>query len=118
MNAIATIALSAALLFLTRQCGKEELLLPPECLQAKIHEISSEDVWNPPAKIYSYAYNGQTVYFIPQHCCDIPSQLYDANCNLLCNPDGGFTAGGDGKCPDFFSTRTDEKLLWEDPREN
>jgi hypothetical protein len=116
MNIIANAALLSVLLFLTRQCGKEECLVAPECVKAKIHEISSEAMWNPPAKIYSYTYNGQTVYFIPQRCCDIPSQLFDADCNLLCNPDGGYSAGGDGKCADFFTTRTDEKLLWQDPR--
>lgn len=28
---------------------------------------------------------------------------------------GGF-AGGDGRCLDFFQQRTDETLLWRDPR--
>ena len=115
MNVV-NIALISALLFLTRQCSKDELSQTPECVLEKIHEISAENVWNPPAKIYRYVYKGQTVYFIPQHCCDIRSQLFDANCNELCAPDGGFTGKGDGTCPDFFDTRSDEKLVWEDPR--
>lgn len=117
MNAISTLALAAALLFFVRQCGKDDYGNAPDCVITKIREISKEDVWNPPAKIYSYVYEGKTVYFIPQHCCDIPSQLFDSDCNLICNPDGGFTGRGDGHCADFFATRTDEKLLWEDTRE-
>jgi hypothetical protein len=116
MNTIATIALVASLLFFVRQCGKDDVANAPDCVITKISEISKEDVWNPPAKIYSYVYEGQTVYFIPQHCCDIPSELFDSDCNLICNPDGGFSGRGDGKCADFFATRTDEKLLWEDTR--
>jgi hypothetical protein len=89
----------------------------PDCIEDKIREIASEEVWNPPAKIYSYWYNGQTVYFIPQRCCDIPSVLMDSNCNAVCFPDGGIGGSGDGECPDFFDTRTNEKLIWEDTRE-
>lgn len=89
----------------------------PNCIDEKINEIKNGDVWNPPAKIYSYTYDGQTVYYFPPRCCDIPSSLYDKNCNLICSPDGGITGGGDGSCADFFSERTDEKLIWEDTRE-
>ncbi|WP_245705946.1 DUF6970 domain-containing protein [Catalinimonas alkaloidigena] len=98
-------------------CAAEKLERgTPACVQAKIQEILREDVWNPPAKVYRYTYRGQTVYFIPQRCCDIPSVLLDENCTPLCAPDGGFTGKGDGQCADFFETRTDEALIWEDPR--
>lgn len=88
----------------------------PECLEDRIAQILEEDMWNPPASLYSYSYKGETVYFIPQHCCDFPSELYDVNCNLICSPDGGITGDGDGKCSDFFQLRRNEKLLWIDPR--
>lgn len=119
---INTIVLSAFFLF-TQQCGKENITKDPEgeqqvpeCIQTKIHEISQHDVWNPPAKVFRYSYRGQNVYFIPQRCCDIPSQLFDENCEKICEPDGGFTGKGNGACPDFFTARTGEKLLWEDKR--
>lgn len=86
------------------------------CINDVISKIQSEAVRNPPAKVYSYQYNGQLVYFIPQYCCDIPSVLLDADCKVICSPDGGITGGGDGKCKDFFSKRTDEKLFWADAR--
>ncbi len=44
------------------------------------------------------------------------STLYNENCNVICSPDGGLTGSGDGQCSDFFDTRTDEKLIWEDVR--
>ena len=88
----------------------------PNCIDDKINDIRNGHVWNPPAKIYSYTYQKQTVYYFPPRCCDIPSTLYDENCNIICSPDGGLTGGGDGKCPDFFSSRTNEKLIWEDKR--
>ncbi|HEU5147574.1 MAG TPA: hypothetical protein VFT90_12700 [Chryseosolibacter sp.] len=100
-----------------QQCGGEDVPKgTPDCIHKMITLIAKDDVWNPPAKVYRYIYNGKTVYYIPQRCCDIPSQLFDENCQLICSPDGGFSGGGDGRCKDFFDTRTDEKLIWEDDR--
>jgi hypothetical protein len=119
MNLIVNFVLAGGILVFSQQCGKEEFPEgTPDCVREKIAEISKEPVWNPPGKVYSYFYNGQKVYFIPQRCCDIPSQLYDENCNIVCAPDGGFSGSGEGKCQDFFANRTDEKLVWEDDRKN
>ena len=89
----------------------------PTCIVNQINRIQKQARWNPPAKVFSYHYKGQTVYYIPQRCCDIPSTLLDANCTVICAPDGGITGSGDGKCTDFFTTRTDEKLIWQDLRQ-
>lgn len=98
-------------------CGKERLPKDtPQCIEDKINAIADGEVWNPPAIIYSYTYNEKTVYYFPPRCCDIPSTLYDDNCNIICSPDGGITGNGDGQCSDFFTTRTDEKLIWKDGR--
>ena len=78
--------------------------------------MQAEPVRNPAGSVWQYSYNGQTVYYIPATCCDIPSQLFDGNCNLICSPDGGIAGGGDGKCADFFKTRKGEKLVWQDGR--
>lgn len=88
----------------------------PGCVANLIQQIKNQGVWNPPARIYRYVYKGQTVYFVPQRCCDIPSTLYDENCHVLCFPDGGFTGAGDGKCNDFFTSRSAENLIWQDTR--
>ncbi len=54
------------------------------------------------------------MYFVPQQCCVLFSTFYDADGNEICAPDGGFTGKGDGQWPDFFTERTDEKLVWKD----
>jgi hypothetical protein len=97
-------------------CKKEDFKNVPLCILQKIEIMKAENVANPAASVWQYEYNGQIVYFIPQSCCDIPSSLYDAKCNLICSPDGGFTGKGDGKCKDFFEKRTKEKLIWKDER--
>lgn len=56
------------------------------------------------------------MYYVPPQCCDQFSTLYDANGNVICAPDGGFFGTGDGRCPDFFTDRTNEKLVWNDGR--
>jgi hypothetical protein len=114
---IIILALSVIAMFCFNSC--EKLDVPsdtPNCIKRKIKQIKSDEVRNPPASVWRYDYNGQTVYFIPQYCCDIPSELYDSDCNLICSPDGGLTGTGDNKCTDFFSKRTNEKLIWQDDR--
>lgn len=88
----------------------------PSWLQALIAQIEREPVTVPPSAIYSYRYRGETVYFRPSRCCDIRSVLYDPDGVILCEPDGGIDGGGDGRCPDFFSARSEERLVWQDPR--
>lgn len=88
----------------------------PVFVQKKIEEFSAQKAANPPRSIYSYQYNKKTVYYISAPCCDIPSQVFDIDGTLICNPDGGISGKGDGKCFDFFQTRTDEKLIWKDAR--
>jgi hypothetical protein len=100
----------------TQTCKKEDFKDVPTCILEKIQKIKTEDVANPPSSLWQYEYNGQTVYYIPAKCCDIPSSLYDADCNLICQPDGGFSGKGDGKCLDFVEKRTKGKLIWKDKR--
>jgi hypothetical protein len=88
----------------------------PDWLQALIARVEREPVTNPPSSIVSYRYRGERVYFRPARCCDIPSELYDEEGRLVCLPNGGFSGSGDGRCPDFAATRTDERLIWRDPR--
>ncbi|KFN49517.1 DUF6970 domain-containing protein [Arenimonas composti] len=72
---------------------------------------------NPPASIHRYDYRGDTVYYVPPRCCDVPSALYSATGERICSPDGGFTGRGDGKCPDFLDTRSAGTLIWADGRQ-
>ncbi|NEM96384.1 DUF6970 domain-containing protein [Pontibacter burrus] len=82
-----------------------------------IQQLKQDAPANPPAKIYRYSYNNQEVYYLTSRCCDIPSKLFDAQGNQLCEPDGGITGRGDGRCTDFFEKRQHETLIWEDKRE-
>ena len=88
----------------------------PEWLTALIQELETQPVANPPAFIARYEYQGQTVYYLPSRCCDIPSNVYSASGTIICHADGGFSGVGDGRCADFFSARKDEKLVWRDVR--
>ncbi|MFC5270957.1 DUF6970 domain-containing protein [Adhaeribacter terreus] len=88
----------------------------PAWLKEKIAAFEKDKPANPPVKIYSYQYQNQQVYFITGRCCDIPSEVYSVEGQQLCQPDGGYTGRGDGKCADFFTNRSEEKLIWEDLR--
>ena len=88
----------------------------PVCIKSMIDGYRSEDKQNPPRKIYSYQYHGQTVYYVTAPCCDFFSDLYDSSCVILGHPDGGFTGKGDGKLPDFKEAKSNEILIWKDDR--
>ena len=86
------------------------------CIQVKIEAFKKQPVANPPIGVYQYLYNGDSVYYVSSPCCDQYTTLYDENCNIICHPSGGITGNGDGKCPDFFEKRTNEKVIWQDDR--
>lgn len=88
----------------------------PKWLEDKIQAHLTEKKANPPVHIYSYQYNGATVYFETSPCCDQYTNLYAADGTIICHPDGGLTGRGDGKCADFSKNRTEERLVWQDPR--
>ena len=74
--------------------------------------------YGPVEEIWKYRFDGESVYYIPPKCCDIPSMLFDERGDVLCSPDGGFTGDGDGRCPDFFKNRKSGKLIWNAKRED
>ena len=96
--------------------GKFHLTSVPECLRAYVKRIMDDEVKNPPQKIFSYRYNGNTVYYVTAPCCDFFTDLLNSDCQLIGHPDGGITGKGDGKITDFHKNRSAEKLVWEDPR--
>jgi hypothetical protein len=56
------------------------------------------------------------VWYVPARCCDVPGVVYAADGSMLCEPDGGITGRGDGRCPDFAAARRDGVVVWRDPR--
>ncbi len=91
---------------------------PPHWVNELISEYQSQPLGNPPQSIWQYTYMGETVYYIPPQCCDQFSELYDKEGDSICAPDGGISGHGDGRCPDFFKERKNEKLIWKDSRRN
>jgi hypothetical protein len=83
----------------------------PKCLGEEIKGIENSRM---DAKIYRYKYNGRIVYYVQNYIGpDGFSALYDDDCKLICHPDGGITGRGDGKCPDFHQSKTDEFLIYQ-----
>ena len=68
----------------------------PGWLAEWIAELEAGKVEFPPQSITRYAYQGATVYYVVQQCCDQFSDLLDADGDLIGHPDGGITGRGDG----------------------
>ena len=88
----------------------------PEWLTDLVERLKNEPVANPPASIKEYAYNGQTVYYLPPRYADIWSTLYNADGAIIGHPDGGITGQGDGRVQDFLEERKNERVVWADDR--
>ena len=88
----------------------------PPWLKERISAVLAERKRNPITRILRYQYDGRTVYYVSAPCCDQYSNVFDTKGTLVCQPDGGITGKGDGKCPDFEKNKTNEKLVWQDPR--
>ena len=88
----------------------------PSCIEQKIDSIRKLPVWNPPAQIEEYEYNGKKVFVVSADCCDFFTTAYDENCNYICAPSGGFTGRGDGLCNDFNEKGKLVKQVWKDER--
>jgi hypothetical protein len=109
-------ALSA--LVLLAACATPPPVAPanPPFVDALAARLSAEPVANPPASIWRYDYAGRPVWYVPARCCDIPGVLYAADGTTVCEPDGGLTGRGDGRCPDFATARRNGIVVWSDPR--
>lgn len=88
----------------------------PQWLRNRIQSILATRKRNPIIRISRYQYEGQTVYYESAPCCDQQSTVYDVQGRVLCHPEGGITGKGDGKCASFEQRRTNEQLVWQDPR--
>lgn len=88
----------------------------PLWLRQRIQTILAERKRSPTIRILRYRYDGETAYYETAPCCDQYSTLYDARGQVLCHPEGGLTGKGDGRCGNFNKAKTDEQLVWQDPR--
>ena len=81
-----------------------------------IQQLEAQPVANLPAFVARYEYTSDRVYFVPQRGCDVMSVVYRSDGTVMCHADGGFAGTGDGRCPDFFAERRNERIIWRDPR--
>ena len=88
----------------------------PKCIKNKIDSFKLKEAHEKPQRVLQYMYKGKKVYYVVMPCCDFYNEVYDAKCNFLGAPDGGFTGKGDGKLPDFFTEAKSEKLVWGTPK--
>lgn len=100
----------------SRAVPESDTTARPQWLKARIAETLSHRKQYPIIRILRYEYEGQTVYWESAPCCDQFSTLYDTKGRVICNPDGGITGKGDGKCPDFDKKKANEQIVWQDPR--
>jgi Domain of unknown function (DUF6970) len=106
---------------LSAGCGRnpaapDPAITSPAWLTTLIQQLETQPVANPPAFVARYEYKGDTVYFVPQRCCDVMSVVYRSDGSVMCRADGGLAGTGDGRCPDFFAERRNERIIWQDPR--
>lgn len=87
----------------------------PACLKQKIEEFGTLPKKYQPAFIMAYTYQGKKVFFIPERCCDQLAEVVDEQCQVICNPSGGITGMGDGRCTDFLKIAKDSVRVWTRP---
>jgi len=78
-----------------------------------VHEVIDWHVESDIRAIWSFRYNGDTVYYVQSGCCDMYNELYNVQGERICAPDGGFTGAGDGICPDFWDSAKRRIVIWE-----
>jgi hypothetical protein len=115
------ILLAVLILCVTVGFTCQDLILEPVAghpgwVDELIRTFRDAPLGNPPQSIWQYEYNGATVYFVPQQCCDQYSDLYSFFGTIIAHPDGGITGRGDGRATDFFAKRTKEVMVWKDAR--
>ena len=100
----------------SRYVPESDTTARPPWLKARIAAVLAERKRNPITRILRYDYAGQTVYYVSAPCCDQYSEVFDTRGKLICHPDGGITGKGDGQCADFEKRKSNEKVVWQDPR--
>lgn len=101
-----------SLTILTFGC-KPDVEKLPSCIDALVQKAENGnddyDAW----QIIEYEYQNDKYYLVAAGCCDRFDPLFDSDCNEICSPSGGFSGGGDGKCPEWVASLTDGVIIWE-----
>ncbi|MDR6843220.1 DUF6970 domain-containing protein [Pseudoxanthomonas sacheonensis] len=87
----------------------------PEWLRLKIGEFETLPADRAPLGVWRITHNGQPAFYLLSACCDQYNPLFNAEGTEICNPSGGFTGRGDGKCPKPMDQGTKAALVWSHP---
>lgn len=87
----------------------------PEWLRVKIGQFEALPADRAPLGVWRITHNGQPAFYVLSPCCDQYNPLLSAEGNEICNPSGGFTGRGDGKCPRPMDQGTKAALVWSHP---
>jgi hypothetical protein len=87
----------------------------PDCVDDLIRTSLQNPPANPRTEVWLWELDGVKWYYFNAPCCDQFSTLYNADCEKVCAPDGGFTGKGDGQCPPGLD-KAKKTLVWSDQR--
>lgn len=108
--------LLATLVIILSGCKKEDLKVEvPGCIEKEINTFKkSPFACDEEAKVVRYDFQNKQVYlFKPGNCgADMPTNIYDSNCNLICTL-GGLAGNILCNAEIFFENATNEILVWE-----
>lgn len=116
MKTFLSISLLFILLLPYYSCNKPVPIGTPKCIRKLINQEKKIGCLG---EVYRYDYMGKEVYyFVPDNkCSDWCASLVDENCNSLKDGNGNvICACGWGQtinCDDFYTNRTNEKLIWK-----
>ena len=97
-------------------CASAPAADAPAGLRSLIARLQTEPAQTPARSILRLEWQGRTLYYVPAPCCDQYNELYDAQGQRLCAPDGGFSGRGDQRCPEIVVDRDRLQPVWTDPR--
>lgn len=87
----------------------------PAWLIERIRGYEAASTREAPSQIWRLRHGGRRAYFVLSPCCDQYDPLWDEKGREICNPSGGFTGRGDGRCPRPVDVGTHVELVWSHP---
>lgn len=116
MLIIRRVGIFVFLIALTAGC-RDDQTKDAEILKQIVSAESSSDT-DSPQEIRRQLIDGEVYFYVPPRCCDIFGALYSASGEFVCNPDGGITGKGDGKCPELAGKLKEGELVWSLERDS
>lgn len=87
----------------------------PEWLRIKTGQFEALPADRAPLGVWRITHKGKSAFYLVSPCCDQYNPLFNAEGNEICNPSGGFTGKGDGRCPTPMDRGTKAALVWSHP---